>query len=138
MVVFTQTISLKTKGNTDIIEITDQVQDILKKSLLTDGSANLFVPGSTGSLTTLEYEPGLVEDIKEFFEKIIPPGNYEHNLRWGDGNGHSHVRAALLGPSLSVPFISGELKLGTWQQIVFIDFDNRARSREIILQLIGE
>ena len=138
MAVFTQKISLKTKGNTDIIEITPRVQEALRKSLLTDGTVNLFIPGSTGSLTTVEFEPGLVQDIKEFFQKTIPPGKYEHNLRWGDGNGHSHVRAALLGPSLTVPFVSGELVLGTWQQIVFIDFDNRPRSREIILQVMGE
>jgi secondary thiamine-phosphate synthase enzyme len=99
----------------------------------------IFVPGSTGGITTIEYEPGLVQDLKTFFEKMAPKsGAYQHNIKWQDGNGYSHVRASLLGPGITVPFINGKMLLGKWQQIIFIDFDNRPREREIIIQIIGE
>lgn len=137
--VITKSIRLKSKGETDIIDITDKVSGCLEEAKLKDGVVVVFVSGSTAGLTTIEYEPGLLKDIPRAFEVIAPrQGEYHHNLRWHDGNGFSHVRAAMLGPSLSVPFSNRRLLLGTWQQIVFIDFDNRARSREIVVQIIGE
>ncbi|MFH1782373.1 MAG: secondary thiamine-phosphate synthase enzyme YjbQ [Candidatus Omnitrophota bacterium] len=137
--VITKKIKLETKGLTDIIDITSEVSSMLSRSKLKIGTVTVFCPGSTGGLTTVEYEPGLVEDLKNFFEKIAPvSGEYEHNNRWHDGNGYAHVRASLLGPSINVPFSEGKIMLGTWQQIIFIDFDNRARSRELIVQMIGE
>ncbi|MFN2243232.1 MAG: secondary thiamine-phosphate synthase enzyme YjbQ, partial [Anaerolineae bacterium] len=100
---------------------------------------SLFSPSSTSGLTTIEYESGAVQDLQQLFDRIVPPDlDYLHNLRWGDGNGHSHVRHALLGPSLTVPFVDGQMTLGTWQQIVFVDFDNRARSRTLVVQILGE
>lgn len=139
MSVVTKKIKLNSKGETDIIDITARVADCLGSSKLKDGIAVVFVTGATGGITTVEYEPGLVRDLKDAFERIAPrEAEYQHNLRWQDGNGFSHVRASFLGPSLSIPFTKQELQLGTWQQIVFIDFDNRPRSREIIVQLIGE
>ncbi|MCD6540090.1 MAG: YjbQ family protein [Candidatus Omnitrophica bacterium] len=132
-------ISLRTKGFTDIIDITEKVQKSLEETNLKEGILTVFVPGSTGGLTTLEYEPGLISDLKKALEVIAPQrGDYEHNRRWQDGNGFSHIRSALIGPSLTVPFSKGRLTLGTWQQIVFIDFDNRPRSRTLIIQIIGE
>jgi secondary thiamine-phosphate synthase enzyme len=137
--VVTKTIKMDTKGETDIIDITSSVESILKKSKVTEGALTVFVTGATGGITTVEYEPGLVSDLKDAFEKLAPrKGNYAHNEKWGDGNGFSHVRASLLGPSLTVPFSKGELTLGRWQQIIFIDFDNRPRSREIVVKIIGE
>ena len=137
--VVTKSIKLRSKGETDIVDITSQVGDYVQDSTLKNGVVTLFVPGSTAGLTTIEYEPGLLQDLKQGFEVIAPrKGEYQHNLRWQDGNGFSHVRAAILGPSLSIPFSNQRLHLGTWQQIVFIDFDNRARSREIVVQIIGE
>ncbi len=139
MSVVTKKIKLNTKGDTDIIDITPQVVSTVSKSGLNSGIAVVFVSGSTGGLTTVEYEPGLIEDLRTYFEKIAPKsGKYQHNMRWHDGNGYAHVRASFLGPSLSVPFINGDLQLGTWQQIIFIDFDNRSRSRELIVQIVGE
>ncbi len=139
MAVVNKKIRLKSRGDTDIINVTDEVIEKLKNSQLANGAVTLFVPGSTGGLTTIEYEPGLIKDLNRLFEEIAPKrGEYAHNQTWGDGNGYSHVRASLLGPSLSVPFIDKVLQLGTWQQIVFIDFDNRPRSRDLILQIIGE
>jgi secondary thiamine-phosphate synthase enzyme len=106
---------------------------------LKDGTATVFVTGSTGGVTTVEYESGLLSDLQDLFDHLVPSDiHYQHNLRWGDGNGHAHVRASLLGASLTVPFVDQRLALGTWQQIVFVDFDNRPRSRELILQLMGE
>jgi len=132
-------ISLRTKGFTDIIDITEKVQRSLEETNLKEGILTVFVPGSTGGLTTLEYEPGLISDLKRALEVVAPQrGDYEHNRRWQDGNGFSHIRSALIGPSLTVPFSKGRLTLGTWQQIVFIDFDNRPRSRTLIIQIIGE
>ena len=137
--VITKSIKLKTRGETDIIDITGKVADYVQSSKVKDGIVTIFMPGSTGGLTTIEYESGLIEDLKQSFEVIAPrDGEYHHNLRWQDGNGFSHVRAAVLGPSLTIPFSNKRLHLGTWQQIVFIDFDNRSRSRELIVQIIGE
>ncbi|MFH1753722.1 MAG: secondary thiamine-phosphate synthase enzyme YjbQ [Candidatus Omnitrophota bacterium] len=132
-------IAVKTKGETDIINITSNVEDLLEESGLSNGSILLFVRGSTGSLTTIEYEPNLVNDMKEAFERLIPKEmEYAHTRTWGDFNGHSHVRASLLGPSLQVPFINKKLQLGTWQQIVLIDFDTSPRHRDILAQFTGE
>ena len=139
MPVVTKKIKLSSKGEMDIIDITDKVTNCIEGTKVKDGVVVVFVSGSTGGLTTIEYEPGLIKDTKEAFEVIAPrDGKYHHNLRWHDGNGFSHVRAAMLGPSLSIPFSNKKLHLGTWQQIVFIDFDNRSRSREIVVQIIGE
>ncbi len=137
--VVTRRIGLKTKGNGHILDITGQVAQGVADSDLKDGTATIFVPGSTGGVTTVEYESGLLSDLQDLFDRLVPTNiHYQHNLRWGDGNGHAHVRASLLGPSLTVPFVDKRLTLGTWQQIVFIDFDNRPRSRELVLQLMGE
>ncbi|NQV04648.1 MAG: YjbQ family protein [Candidatus Omnitrophica bacterium] len=139
MSVVTKKIKLNTKGDTDIIDITPQVTLHVSKSGVESGIVTLFVSGSTEGLTTVEYEPGLIQDLKDYFEKIAPKaGKYEHNLRWHDGNGYAHVRASFLGPSVSIPFVHGKLELGTWQQIIFIDFDNRPRSRELIVQIVGD
>ena len=139
MKVISDSISISTQGFSDMKDLTSEVTKKLSDSGLQNGIVNLFVPGSTGGLTTIEYESGLVEDFSELLEKIIPSNvTYHHDARWGDGNGFSHVRASLLGPSLNVPFSSGTLNLGTWQQIVFLDFDNRSRSRTILLQFMGE
>ncbi len=134
-----KSISLKTKGFTDILDITQDVEKCLKGSGLKEGIVTVFVPGSTAAVTTLEYESGLISDLRRALEIIAPQeGEYQHNLRWQDGNGFSHIRASLLGPSLTVPFSQGRLILGTWQQIIFIDFDNRPRWRTLIVQIIGE
>jgi secondary thiamine-phosphate synthase enzyme len=134
-----ETLTFDTKGNGEIVEITGQVQDKLARTGLQHGAVVVFVPGATGALTSLEYEPGAVKDMDALFEKVAPQeGHYEHDVTIGDGNGHAHVRAALLGPSLTVPFENGRLILGRWQKIVFIDFDTRPRSRELVLQVIGE
>jgi len=137
--VFTDTIPCRTAGDGDTVDLTGQLADGLGRSGLTDGVATLFVGGSTGGITTIEFEPGAVADLQEVFEAIAPKGrDWRHHLKWGDRNGHSHVRSALLGPSLSVPFIGGELCLGTWQQVVLVDFDDCPRSREVIVQFVGE
>jgi len=136
---FTETISINTKGFCDIIDITPQVLSIIKVQSIANGLITLFCPGSTASITTIEYEPGVLQDLKDALEKIAPSDiSYHHDQRWGDGNGFSHVRAALMKPSLTIPFINGKMTLGIWQQIVFIDFDNRERHREIIVQIIGD
>ena len=120
-------------------DITDQVSACVGDSEFKDGIVTIFCPSSTSALTTIEYESGALNDLKRLFEQVAPVDqDYQHNLRWGDGNGHSHVRAALLGASLTVPFVNRRLTLGTWQQIVFIDFDNRARRRELVVQVLGE
>lgn len=138
MKVVSNQIAFKTKGFTDIIDITDMIQEKLTACKLTDGIMVAICPGSTGALTSCEYESGLIEDLKNFFEKVIPSNKkYAHDARWGDGNGFSHLRASMIGPSLSIPFKDGKLILGTWQQIVFIDFDNRTRNRNIHLQFLG-
>ncbi|KAF5425381.1 MAG: hypothetical protein C00003105_00720 [ANME-2 cluster archaeon HR1] len=139
MTIITEYLTFNTKGDTDIIDITSRVDQKLKESGLTQGSVLVFVPGSTGALTTIEYEPGLVKDMQDALNRLIPRElEYAHNRMWGDGNGHSHVRASMLGPSLVVPFNDGSLMLGTWQQIVFLDLDNRSRSRKVIVRITGE
>ena len=137
--VATDTISLRTKGFSDVLDITDKVTRIVEDSRIQTGLVNVFCSGSTGSITTIEYESGVINDLKKALEKIVPSNiPYEHDKRWGDGNGFSHVRAALMKPSLTIPLVKGKLTLGTWQQIVFIDFDNRGRNRDIIVQFMGE
>jgi secondary thiamine-phosphate synthase enzyme len=137
--VITRELHLNTQGNADVQDITSQVERALKDSGLQAGIVTVFCPGSTGGLTTIEYESGVVADLQQILDEIVPPGrNYRHHLRWGDDNGHSHVRAALIGPSLTVPFVEKHLTLGTWQQIVFIDFDTSSRSRRLVLQIVGE
>jgi secondary thiamine-phosphate synthase enzyme len=132
-------LTLKTRGNGDTLDITLAVARAIDEASLASGVVTLFVVGSTAALTTIEYEDGAVSDLGHAIERLAPRGlEYEHHLRWGDDNGHSHVRAALLGPALSVPFVDGRLTLGTWQQIILIDFDTRPRQREIVAQIMGE
>lgn len=139
MKIFTAKLTQKTQGFCDIIDITAKVQDLVKKEKIERGQMTLFVSGSTAALTTIENESGLVQDLKEFVEQLIPSDRrYHHDARWGDDNGFSHLRASLFGPSLAVPIENGRPLLGTWQQVVLLDFDNRPRTREIIVQLIGE
>jgi secondary thiamine-phosphate synthase enzyme len=139
MTVISKTISLSTKGNCDMIDITAEIAGGINDSTLNNGTATIFISGSTAGITTIEYENGLVSDFKDMWERNVPLNlTYQHDRRWGDGNGHSHVRASLQGPSLVVPFVNKKMTLGTWQQIVVVDFDNRPRDRAIILQLIGE
>ena len=131
--------SISTNGFNDIIDITEKVQSVISKNNFVEGNALVFVPGATAGITTIEYEPGLLKDYPAFMEKIIPSGvEYNHDMTWHDGNGFSHVRAALQGASFQVPFLNGNLLLGTWQQIILLDFDNRSRNRKIIVQLIGK
>lgn len=135
----TDNIDFRTEGNGDVINITQEVVHKVTSSGVDDGLATLFSASATSAITTIEYESGCLSDIKRMFNELADPSRvYEHNKRWGDGNGHSHVLAALYGPSFSVPIIKGKLTLGTWQQIVFLDFDNRQRTRKIILQIVGE
>ena len=135
----TEQIKIETKGNCDVVNITEQVSEIVGRSDMKEGTVTVFNVGSTAGITTTEYEPGLVNyDIRTAFEKIAPEhARYEHEETWGDDNGHSHIRATLLGPSLSVPVVDGRLTLGTWQQIILVDFDTRARTRTIICQMVG-
>jgi secondary thiamine-phosphate synthase enzyme len=134
-----ETISLSTKGFSDILDITHHVDGVIGRSGIENGLVTVFCPGSTGAVTTIEYESGVLRDLQKAIEKIAPSDiPYEHDIRWGDGNGFSHVRAALMKPSLTIPLVQGRLSLGTWQQIVFIDFDNRKRSRNILVHIIGE
>ena len=137
--VITKQISLQSKGECDIIDITPQVEQQVTEAGIDNGTVTLFVAGSTAGVTTIEYEPGLVSDFQNMWERNVPRNiPYDHDRRWGDGNGYSHVRASLLGASLVVPFNNKRLTLGTWQQIVLVDFDNRPRSRQIVLQIMGE
>lgn len=139
MTVTNRSIQLNTRGNCDIIDITSEVAREVSNSGISSGTATIFIVGSTAGVTTIEFEPGLLADFKDMWERVLPRNiPYQHDRAWGDGNGHSHVRASLLSASLTVPFINKKLTLGTWQQIVIIDFDNRPRSREIIIQVIGE
>ena len=139
MKVITNEIIKETEGNCDIVNITDEVIKLLSEANLNQGSCTVFSIGSTSGITTIEYEPGLVKDVPKLLDKLIPQyKNYHHNDTWGDGNGHSHLRSSLFKTSLTIPFNNGELYLGTWQQIVFLDFDNRNRTRRIIVQFIGE
>jgi secondary thiamine-phosphate synthase enzyme len=130
---------IETRGQGDGHDITGAVADAIHKSGIQDGIVTAFVVGSTAAITTIEFEPGAVSDLNRLFEELAPrDGEYRHHLRWGDDNGSSHVRAALLGPSLTVPFVKGELVLGTWQQIMLVEFDTRGRRREIVVQIVGE
>ena len=128
-----------TQGNSEISDLTNKVKKYLEGTNLNSGLVNLFIPGATGGLTTMEYEPGLIDDLRQTFQRIAPEETeYLHNVTHKDRNAHSHIRASLIGPFLSIPFENATLQLGKWQQIVFIDFDNRPRKREVILQIIGE
>jgi len=139
MTVITTSLSLSTRGNADVHDITEQVAGAVAQSGLKGGVVTVFCPSSTSALTTIEYEPGCVSDLRRLFDEIVPPNRpYAHEAAWGDGNGHSHMRAALLGPSLSVPFVGGRLTLGTWQQVIYVDFDVRPRRRELVVQIVGE
>lgn len=139
MTVKTSSIQISTKGNADMVDITDLVAKAVLESGVKDGIVIIFTPSSTSGLTTIEYESGCLSDLKRLFDEVVDPERYyAHNARWGDGNGHSHVRAALVGASFSVPFVDKRLTLGTWQQIILIDFDNRSRRRDLVVQIIGE
>ncbi len=139
MKIITEFIPISTRGHTEIIDITREAEALLSKSGVSNGTVTFFVSGSTAGLTTVEYEPGLLQDLPEVFEKIAPEGKrYHHDATWGDGNGSAHVRASLLGPSLAVPFTAGKMLLGTWQQIILVDFDNRSRQRRVVMQIMGE
>ncbi|MGB9837156.1 MAG: secondary thiamine-phosphate synthase enzyme YjbQ [Candidatus Saccharicenans sp.] len=139
MKVINDSLTLSTRGFNDIKDLTEILNEKLRNSGLRQGQLTVFVQGSTAGVTTIEYEPGLVKDLAELMEKIIPSSrSYHHDERWGDANGFSHLRASLLGPSLVIPFADGKLRLGVWQQVVLVDFDNRPRNRQVFLQLIGE
>jgi secondary thiamine-phosphate synthase enzyme len=132
-------IFLPTQGNTDILDITQQVIDCIHSNSISNGLVTIFSPSSTSGITTIEYEPGVLQDLRRLFEEIVPKEHaYQHDEAWHDGNGHSHIRAALLKASITIPLVDGRMTLGTWQQIVFIDFDIRPRKREIIVQILGE
>lgn len=138
MIVTSGTIHLATRGSGDIIDITYTVNEQVIESGIVDGTVTVFVPGSTGAVTTIEYEAGVIQDLQAAFDRAVPVDMfYEHHRRWQDGNGHSHVRAAWLGPSLTIPIINRQLTLGTWQQIVLIDFDNVPRQRDLVIQIMG-
>jgi secondary thiamine-phosphate synthase enzyme len=134
-----KTLQLSTRGDCDVQDITAKVESVVAESGLQNGMITLFTPSSTSALTTIEFESGAVADLRQVLDEIAPPDrDYQHHLRWGDGNGHAHLRAALLGPSLTIPVVDGQLTLGTWQQVVFLDFDVRPRRRQIVAQLIGD
>jgi secondary thiamine-phosphate synthase enzyme len=137
--VHTAEIELDTRGDAQILDVTARVREVVAESGLRAGIGCVFVPGATAALTTMEFEPGCVADLQRLMDRLAPPGrDYAHEARWHDGNGHSHLRAALLGPSLAFPFTNGEPMLGTWQQMVLIDFDNHPRTRRVVVQLVGE
>jgi secondary thiamine-phosphate synthase enzyme len=137
--IHTASLSLETRGDADVHDITEALSDAVAASGLRAGVVTVFCQSSTSAVTTIEYEAGAVRDLQRLLDEIIPPGSvYAHNARWGDGNGHSHVRAAFLGPSLSIPFIDATLALGTWQQVIHLDFDVRPRHRELVVQVVGE
>jgi secondary thiamine-phosphate synthase enzyme len=139
MQILTGTFSISTKGFNEIVDITSQIQNNIDDSGMKEGNVLVFVPGATAGITTIEYEPGLLKDYPEFMEKIIPSKkSYHHDMTWHDGNGFSHLRASLQGASFQVPFSNGILMLGTWQQIILVDFDNKSRLRKVITQIIGE
>ena len=132
-------ITLKTSARDEVIDVTEKVREIVSKSNIREGLACVFVVGSTAAVTTVEHEPGLVTDMRGAMDRLYPKSiDYEHHQRWGDGNGHSHIRAALVGSSLTVPIVDGNLVLGTWQQIVILEFDNKPRTREITVQIVGD
>lgn len=137
--IITRGLHLRTRGDYDVQDITSHIAQAVQESKLKTGIVTIFCPGSTGGLTTIEFESGVVEDLHQVLDEITPPDRpYRHHLRWHDDNGHSHIRAALMGPSLTVPLVDGALTLGTWQQIVFCDFDTSPRSRELVVQIMGE
>lgn len=139
MTVRTMRLSLETRGNADMHNLTGELASAIERSGLTNGTLTVFCPSSTSGVTTIEYEPGALADFKRLFDEIAPPNrDYAHEAAWGDGNGHSHLRAALLGPSLTVPFVNGRMTLGTWQQVLYVDFDVRPRRRELVVQIVGE
>jgi len=139
MTIENRQVFVQTTGKTDIVDLTPQVSEELGETAIRNGTVNLFIPGSTAALTTIEYERGVINDLRKAIDRIAPEDMYyEHNERWGDGNGYSHVRAALIGPSLTLPVIEGRMVLGTWQQIVLLDFDNSPRERRILVQITGE
>ena len=135
----TEIIRFHTSGPGDIVNLTDQIADIVQQVEMQDGIVTVFAPGSTTGITTIEYEPGLLKDIPDLMEKLIPSNiEYAHDQTWQDGNGFSHLRSALIGSGLTIPFVASKLTLGTWQQVVFLEFDNRSRDRHIVLQIMGE
>lgn len=135
----TYSFEIKTPGNCHITDITEKVQSVIEDNNFTEGNVNIFAVGSTTGITTIEYEPGLQKDYPALMEKIIPSNiSYHHDQTWHDGNGHSHLRSSLQGTSLTVPFTNGQMILGTWQQVIFVDFDNRSRTRKIVVQIIGK
>jgi secondary thiamine-phosphate synthase enzyme len=135
----TEIIHIPTNGNCDIVDLTSDIENIILQSGIIDGLVTIFTPSSTSGITTIEYESGCLADLQRLFEQIVPVNqHYAHNARWGDGNGHSHVRAALLGASFSVPVIKQRMTLGTWQQVILVDFDNRPRQREIVVQIMSD
>lgn len=137
--VHSSVIHIKTRGFSDIHDLTSSVRKECEKAGIASGTVTVFVPGSTAAITTIEFEDGALEDLKNSIERLVPQNTtYLHDDRWGDGNGFAHVRAALLGPSITIPVISGRLQLGTWQQVILVDFDNRPRSREVVVQISGE
>jgi len=137
--VHTGRLRLNTRGNADSHNLTGRVEEVVAESGVRAGTATVFTPSSTSALTTIEYEDGALDDLRRTLDEIASPEReYRHNLRWGDGNGHAHLRAALLGPSLSIPIVDGRLTLGTWQQVLFLDFDVRPRQREVLVQVVGE
>jgi secondary thiamine-phosphate synthase enzyme len=139
MAVFTKTLNLDSKGRGDMLDITPAVQDVISPGNIDEGIVTIFVPGSTASITTIEFEPGLQKDFPRAMERIAPSGeHYDHDARWGDGNGMSHVRASTVGPGIVVPFKDKKMLLGTWQQVVLVDFDTRPRKRTVIVQVLGE
>jgi len=139
MTVHYHELNLQTKGEVDIINITDEIQKLVSSSSISEGMVCVFVPGSTGTVTTIEFEPGLQQDFPRLLETLAPKGiSYEHHKTWHDDNGHSHVRASLMGPSITVPIHKGKLVHGTWQQVVFIELDTRSRQRKLIVQILGE
>lgn len=137
--IVTKRIDIQTERNCDLVDITSRISQEVKGSPVSSGIATIFITGSTAGITTIENESGLLSDFKEMWDRNVPTNiTYNHDRAWGDGNGHSHVRASLLGPSLTIPFTDKKLALGTWQQIIVADFDNRSRSRNLVLQIIGE
>jgi len=139
MKVVTRSFGIKTRGHTDILDITSQISQALESSELKHGILTCFIGGSTAGITTIEYEGGLKRDLPEIWEKLVPSNRtYHHDATWGDANGYAHLRSSLVGTSFTVPFVGGRMILGTWQQIVFLDFDNRPRNREVTVQIMGE
>lgn len=139
LTVSSTSIKIRSKGENDMINLTDNIIEVIKQSKVSNGIITIFVVGSTGSIITIEFEPGLIKDFPEMLSRIIPKElEYGHEKMWRDGNGHSHVKASLIGPSLTIPFIGKKLCLGTWQQIVFLELDTKGRNRELILQIMGE